>query len=225
MNIWFIIWALIAVGLFGFTGWSFAVLQRQKRAWASFGKKYKLRYTPGTAMESPTLSGLYDGYTLAVFVDLHASADGRRARRLSAIEVTLHTNMAADGALASRDMVSIVEALDFKTEVKPEHPKWDDSFICKTSKKAVMDAYLTPERLDHLTKLMSVENAAVIHIFRRDIMLLRFDTPDPIDTPQKLDRLVKQMIAAAKALEVDESLPQDNVSSADEDTADDENEA
>lgn len=209
MNIWFVLWLVLSGALLYFTAWTFLILQKQKKAWQVFAKKYKLRFTPGSMMESPTINGLIDGYTVGILVGTHASSDERRARKLSAVEVTLHGTLPAEGVLASADMVAIAQDINLKTEVKPDHPDWKDEYIATTSKKPVIDKYLTRERLDHLTGLMKIKSAAVILIFREDIMLLRFDTPDPLDTPQKLDKLVKKVIEAAKVLEPEEALPKE----------------
>lgn len=209
MSLWFIVWFILSVALLYFLGWTILVLQRQKKSWKAFAKKYKLRYTPNSFMESPAVNGVIDGYRVNILMGEHQTQDARRARKLSAIEINLETVMPADGALGSADMVPIIQEINLKAELKPEHRNWDDSYIAMTDKKAVMNQYLTQERLEVLTKLMKVKNSAVILIFRDEIMLLRLDTPDPLDKPQRLDKLVKKMIETAKVLEAPElsSMP------------------
>lgn len=206
MSIWVVLWLFLSGALIYFTGWTVLILQKQKRAWQSYAKKYKLRYTPSSFLDSPTVSGVIDGYTVSIFVGEHQSEDARRARKLSAIEIGLHTTMAADGAIASADMVPVVQDLGFKTEIKLDHADWPENAIASTENKSMLESYLTDERRDALTKLMKIDNGAVILIFRGDVFLLRFDTPDPFDTPQKLDRIVKQMVSAIEVLEADEVL-------------------
>lgn len=207
MSIWVVVWMVLSAILLYFTAWTILVLQKQKKGWYAFAKKYKLRYQPNSFLESPSMSGVIDEHTVGIFVGIHASEDARRARKLSAIEITMENRLPTDGAVATSDMVYVVDGLNFKSEIKPQHPDWSDEYVAATNNKSVLQSYLTPERLDHLMKLAKIKNGAVIFIFRGDVMLLRFDTPEPLEKPQMLDKLVKQMIEAAKVLEFSDDLP------------------
>ncbi len=213
MSIWFVLWAILSVGLLYFTVWTMFVLHKQKKSWKAFAKKYKLRYQANSMLESPEVKGVLDDYTVGVFMGEHMSPDMRRARKLTAIEVNLNSIMPTEGAIASADMVAVIQELNFKNEIKPDHPDWKISYVAASDNKTVLESYLTKERQEVLTGLMKIKNAAVIFIFRGEVALLRFDTPEPLDSPKKLDQLVKKMIAAARILEFNDALPESKVRS------------
>lgn len=202
MSIWFLLWLLLSAGLIYFLGWTLYILYRQKKAWKGYAKRHKLRYRSAQMLSAPEVSGTIGDYTVSLFTGEHVSEDVRRSRRLTAIEVQLSSVMPVEGGIASGGMVDLIRQMGFKEEYRPKHPGWDKSFIASSASRPVLEAYLIPERLDVLTKLMKVKNSWVILIFREDTMLLRFDTPDALDSVQKIDRIVKKMVEAAKILEL-----------------------
>ena len=72
MNIWFVLWLLLSAALLYFTGWTFLILQKQKRAWRVFATKYKLRYDAPGAPEG--------GDAPAAGTALHEARGVRNAR-------------------------------------------------------------------------------------------------------------------------------------------------
>lgn len=202
MSIWFFLWLILSGALLYFLGWTVFILTRQKGAWRAYASRHKLRYKPNSFFEAPEISGTIGNHTISVFSGEHMADDARRARKLMAAEVQLSGVMPIEGGVASGGHVDIVQSLGFKEEIRPKHPGWDKSWIASSSNKHVLESYLTPERLDALTSLMKIKSAWVILIFRDDVMLLRLDTPDPLDSGQKLDRLMKKMLQVADTLEL-----------------------
>ncbi len=183
-------------------GWNLFILYRQKEAWRSYAARMKLRYRATSFFRSPDVSGTVDGYTVSILVGEHLIADGRSSRKLSAVEVQLSSKMPFDGGVASGGMVQILQGVALKEEFRPSHPKWDKEYIAVASSRFALEAYLTPERIEALGTLMKIKNGWVILLFRGDTMLLRFDTPDPLDKTEKLAKLVARMIEVARILEL-----------------------
>lgn len=202
MSVWLVLWVFVSVVLLGFLIWSLIVLHNQKNTWKRFASKYKLRYRSRGAMDSPEVDGSIDGYKIDVFTSEHTAENARSSRKLTAIEISLHSVMPVDGAVASGGMIPLVKELSFKTEVRPEHDLWDRSYIAAGDNARAVKAYLTPERLDALIRLMRIKHSWIILIFRAERMLLRIDTPDPLTSPDYLDRLIKLLIKSAKAFEL-----------------------
>jgi hypothetical protein len=203
VSIWIFLWLFLSAALLYFMGWTVYIVFRQKQVWGAYARKHKLRYKDKGFWESPEIGGSIHGYTVGVFVGEHLAEDARKTRKLTAVEVQLSSTMPIEGGVASGGLVSVLQGMTFKEEMRPEHKNWDKSYIASASDKAVLEAYLTPKRLDALTELMAIKNVWIILVFRGDIMLLRMDTPDPMDKAKNLDLALNKMIAAARVLELE----------------------
>ncbi|MFK7839698.1 MAG: hypothetical protein AB8B83_05150 [Bdellovibrionales bacterium] len=202
MNFWLIIWLIFAVSLVLFFVWTFSILIAQKKAWADYAKKRKLRYRSQALMSGPELNGVMGDHTVGVFTSEHVSADARGSRKLTAIEVNLNTSMPIDGGIASGGMIPILKSLRFKNELFPKHKAWKKSYVASASHKGVLASYLTDERIEALCKLMEIPNSWVILVFKDDVILLRVDLADPLHNAKKLDHRIKTVLKAAKVCEL-----------------------
>ncbi len=153
-------------------------------------------------MQTPEISGVMNGYKVSLFSSEHFSEDMRGSRKLTAIEVSLNSTMPFDGAVANGGMVPIVKSLEFKTEYRPEHERWDNSFIVAGDSSYALKRYLNDKRVDVLARTMKIRNAWVIFIFRNNAMLLRMDTPEPISNLEELEKLIVLLCKAAQILEL-----------------------
>ncbi len=202
MSIWFLIWLFLSGALLYFLAWTIYILFRQKSAWKKFAAQKKLRYRPGTLFGSPEISGSADKRTISFFVSEHMAADARSSRKLTAIEVKLSSQMPFEIGIASGGMVPMLKHFSFREELRPDYPKWDKNYIAAASSRMALESYLTPERLEALTSMMRIRNGWTIFICRGETTLLRFDTPDALDTVEKLNRIFTKMYAVADALEL-----------------------
>lgn len=161
-----------------------------------------MRFHSNGLLETPTINGAIDEYSVSIFASEHSELDARSQRRLTAIEITLNSGLPVQAAVASGGMVAVIEALSIPKEYKPPVKGWDDSYIIRTRDLDVMQAYLNEDRMSKLVNLMKVDKAWVIALFVSEFALLRLDTPLPIDNPKEMDVLIKQMINVARALEL-----------------------
>lgn len=202
MSIWFFLWLSLSAAMLYFMGWTVFILQRQKKAWREYAKRKKLRYTPNKTFANPEIKGTVDDYTIGIFTGEHVSADMRGTRKLTAIEVHLTSVMPFAAAAASGGMVAIVQNMGFKEELRPQHADWSKSYVAASENRHAFKAYLSDERVQALTALMKIKNAWTIFICRDEVTLLRLDTADPLDSPEKMDKIVTKLIQAAKVLEL-----------------------
>lgn len=198
----FFIWLIVTVLLLGFWFWSISIVIRQKRAWRIYADKRKMRYHSKGFLETPSVSGVIDEYSVSLFASEHGELDGRSHRNLTAIEITLHSSLPTDCALASGGMVPIVNGIGFHKEFKPSVKGWDDSYILRAENLEMAREYFKANRLNIITNLMKTNKAWVIFLFIGGKGILRLDTPLPIDNPKEIDFLVKQMITVAKTMEL-----------------------
>ncbi len=210
----FVVWFLVSALLIGFWSWTSYVLYKQKKAWKLYAEKRKLRYYPNGLYETPSVSGAVEGYKISFFASDHSELDARSQRRLSAIEINLHSSLSVSGAIASGGMVAVIESLEGNKEFKPNVEHWDDSYVIRTDDVHYMQAYLTDERIEKITGLMRMDKAWVIIVFLPENGLLRLDTPLPLDDPRKIDEVVKTMVDVAKALELKDGEDKDIIRNA-----------
>ena len=156
----------------------------------------------GKDLSTPEVTGSFEDYTIGILTSEHETPDARGTRKLTAVEVALKSEMPFAGAVGSGGMVPLVQSLSFGGETHPDHGKWDVSYIARAKNKAAMEGYLSKERLDVLTSLMKVKNFWVIFIFQEEGTLLRVDTTDPLQEPEKIERLMRKLIAVAQVLEL-----------------------
>ncbi len=198
----FFLWLFITLFLLCFWVWTIYAVSKQRQAWRVYAQKRKLRFHSNGLLQTPTLSGAISDYKVNIFASEHSELDARSNRRLTAIEVSLHTSLPISAAIASGGMVPIIEALDLHQEYRPPSKGWDDSYVLRSSNTDVMQAYMNEERIDHVLKLMKIDKTWIVLLYMEGQGLLRLDTPLPIDRPQELDKLIKKMIAVAKLLEL-----------------------
>lgn len=199
---------LLALALTGFFVWTLWVLQRQKAVWRGFAKDNGLRVTPQAFMDPPTVSGLYRDHAISLLASAFARPDGRGGvRKRTGFEVTVPGAPPVEGVLASGTMVALANdpALDLGREIAMKHKHWSTDWVARARDEDAMRAYLTPRRLDALTGLMRTPNAWVILIMRGEDILLRIDTPDPLDDRARLDRAARTMLATARVLTPDDA--------------------
>lgn len=203
MSIYLILWFLISGFLLSFWIWTIYVLFKQKSAWKLYAEKRKLRYFSNAILDTPTLSGAIDEYSVSMFASEHSELDSRSNRKLTAIEVSLKSELSFGCALGSGGMVHVVEALDMRQEYKPAVKGWDDSYALRTNDLESSQLYLTKDRLSKLVNLMKIDKSWVVFLFVGNQGILRLDTPLPIDNPKEMDMIIKQMINVAKGLELE----------------------
>lgn len=180
------------------------MLLMQKRAWKDFSRKYKLRYKNTAFMHSPTVNGIYKGYSLGIFSSEHELERGVNTRKMTAIEIELDSRMPFEGAIGNGGMVSIVQSLGYSDELQPAFDVWSTEYICRSQDRGAMEAYLTQERVEALVSLMKTKNVWVIFVFKGNDTLLRIDTPEAFEKEEKLTKIIDRMIDVAKLMELKE---------------------
>lgn len=160
------------------------------------------------------MNGAIDGYNISFFTSEHSELDARSQRQLTAIEINLHSGLSVPSAIASGGMSAVVDTLDLHKEYKPynkdgNRKDWDNGYVIRTQDTSYMHEYLNDKRVDGVIELMKLDKAWVIIIFIEETGLLRVDTPLPLDTPHRVDAVVKKLIEVARILELAEGEERD----------------
>ena len=209
MSVYFALWLLVSGFLVSFWVWTIYVLLRQKRAWKFYADKRKMRFHSPGLFQTPSMSGSIDGYSVSVFASEHSELDTRSNRKLTAIEVLLQSSIPFAIGGASGGMTQVLKAMELRQEFRPAVKGWEDSYALLTSDIKMAQQYLTEDRMNKLVNLMKIDKSWIIFLFYAEHGVLRLDTPLPVDDPKALDILIKQLINAAKAFELDRGEEKD----------------
>ena len=202
MSVYFALWLIVSGFLVSFWGWTIFVLLKQKQAWKFYAEKRKMRFHSTGLLQTPSMSGSVDGYSVSVFASEHSELDNRSNRKLTAIEVMMQTSIPFAIGAASGGMTQVLKVMEFRHEFRPPVKGWEDSYAMMTNDVKMAQLYLTEDRMKKIVSLMNIDRAWIIFVFYAEHGVLRLDTPLPVDNPKELDVLIKQLINAAKALEL-----------------------
>lgn len=203
-NFFALILVLAIFFIVGFFFWTLMIVLRQKHTWKTFAAAKGLRYTPARRlMECSTVMGTLGGFPFSLFGSEYIRPNERvGSKKRQSMEVSIPIAGPTIGILATGEMIAFAASPDFNVglEVKLECPTWTWPFIARAQDPDALIAYLTPERVHALTRLMETQGGWVTFVMQEKEMLIRLDTPDPLDNPQHLEIFARAMISAARAL-------------------------
>lgn len=197
---WFALWIVLSAFVIGAFAWTTRILFQQKREWAVFATRYKLKYDKGTFLGSPSIQGALKGYRLGVFSDPQRTSDARGMRFRTAIEVSAHVPMPTVGAVGVGDIAGQLGPLDMKQTYTPGSQYWDEKYFLKSHDSVFLESFLTEERLKALDGFFRLKCDTAILLFDRQNMLLRLETSDPYAEAKRLNALVLKIIEIANAV-------------------------
>lgn len=200
MNIWFLLWLFLALFIVGLFGWSFLILQRQKRAWAEFAKKNNLQLNEGKLFASSSVTGNFKSFPFYLYSEEQAINQSGNRRFRTIIQFELPAPMPAPGVVASAEAGNFARALNLKETYVPEYDFWNKSIVLITDNTEALRPYLTEERCKSFNSLMTIKAIACILIFDDKNTFLRFETAETFDDVGKLDRFVQKAVEQAKVL-------------------------
>jgi len=198
---WMALWLLVTAFLVGVTGWSYAILVRQKKAWEAYAKKKNLVFQKGTLMGAPEVSGVIGSFKINVFTAERPSQDIRGRRYISGVEVT-SARGAFDGIVAGTK-----EMLPFMQSLSKLHPYtmdkvagWDANHFVFVTHDAPTAAYLTAERAEALGAFLRTKNVDAVIAITAGQIVMRVETFDPLQDAEKIDKAVDRMIMLCERL-------------------------
>lgn len=197
---WLAIWGCFAAFIVAFVGWTLVVLMQQKRAWANFAKKNKLKYTPGSFMGSPTVTGEMGKWNFSLYAGVQQTDDIRGQRFVSVIEFQLGRGMPTGAAIATKEFAGFINGLVFDKDFRPALAEWDKSYIARTRSVNSLGAYMTKERTQLLHSLFGLKNSAALFFFDEIEAVLRIETTDPLRNEEHLSKIVNRIMNAVERL-------------------------
>jgi hypothetical protein len=204
---WFLLWLLLSVFVFGVFAWSYKTLLRQKKAWKEFAQKNNLTYHTGkNFLDSPAVTGAIGDYGLNLFSTRMPAEDGRTSRFNMVMEFSLHRGIPTFGAIYTPQAQILIEGLEMPYNAMVDNdPNWDPSWKIRAQNTQIVLAYLTPERRTLLAKLFRMKIISALLAFNNEDMILRLETADPLDNIDRVEKIIRGVVGQLDALRTDQA--------------------
>lgn len=198
---WIFIWVLLSTFVLGVFAWSLQILFQQKAAWKTYAQKMNLNYQDGPRfLSSPVLSGSIGAYGFGLYTEEQRTNDTRGQRYSTILEIALRQGLPAMGALGTPTMIPVIQSLRMDQSVVPQDKDWDPSWMIRTRHAGMVEKYLTPARLDIIKKIFRMKVRSAFFIFDEQDAVLRIETADPLNNSERLEKIVKSLIAHCEGL-------------------------
>lgn len=203
MNIWFVIWVFVATFILGTSFWSYTILLKQKRAWETVSKNMDLRFLANAILKSPTLGGVIKGFEVNVFSDQPISGKFREGGSRTIFQLSLPAPLPSQGAVGSMVFKNFIDGLMVSEKFVGEGPTaLLPEIYNKVRSKELMTPYFTKERVAALNAVLNIKNSPAVLIFSPNETLLRIESSDPFDKPERLEKFLNKLTDAAKILSI-----------------------
>lgn len=198
--LWLFVWFLLSAFVLGAFAWTTRILFAQKKEWAAFAARHKLKYEKGPLLGSPKVQGTFKGYQIGIFSEPQRTPDARGVRFRTAVEISAHVSMPTVGAVGIGDISALLGPLEMQQSYTPNSQYWDERFFLKSHDSLFLESFLTEERLKPLSEFLKMRCDTAILLFDRQNMLLRLETADPYADAKRLGGLLGKMMATANAV-------------------------
>jgi len=203
VNIWFVIWVFVATFILGTSVWSYAILLKQKRAWAIVAKKCELRFTSNAILKSPTLGGVYNGFEVDVFSDQPISGKFREGGARTIFQLSLPAPMPTQGAMGSMVFKNFIDGLTVQEKFLGEGDlALGKDIYNKVKSKELLAPYMTKERVAALNAVLNIKTSPAIFLFSPNETLLRIESADPFEDAARLEKFLTKLTDAAKIISI-----------------------
>lgn len=197
---WILVWILLSAIILGTSVWSWVILFKQKQAWESFSKKYKMTFRKSKFLAPAEVEGFIGEYKVNLFTAERRGADPRSRRYMTVLEIVVPGGLVDGGAIGTAEMVPFMDSLGTLKPVPPETIKLKDGVRLYAREENDVKTYLTPERIEHLNHIFSTRNVDILFIFTKETGVLRLETSDPMADAVKMDKAIQRLITHLKPL-------------------------
>ena len=140
------------------------------------------------------MRGVIGDYRIAFFTAERAGPDFRSRRYMTAIELELSEGFVDGGVMGTKEMIPFMKSLDKLHGYVPRSPSWDAAHAAYVMDDAPMDTFMTPERAEALTAILNTRNADVLILFNDKQVVIRLETIDPLQDPDKIEKILKRLM-------------------------------
>lgn len=198
---WIFIWILLSIFVLGVSLWSIRILYQQKSAWKAYAEKMKLVYDGGHGfLGAPSVAGSIGAYGFGLYTEEQKTSDTRAQRFNTVLEIALRRGLPETGALGTGEVMNFAQSLRLDQTIVPQDQDWDSAWLVRTRHAAMMEQYLTPARLEVFKKIFRMKVRVAVFVFDSQDAVLRIVTSDPLSNHQRLEKIVKGLLANVESL-------------------------
>lgn len=191
-----IVWFMICCAVLSFFGWTTYLLFLQKKTWKFFAEKHKLQYKNEGLLNSPSVYGNYGNGKINLYSEERLTQDVRGRRFITVIEILTEQKCYFEGAITAGSAVELINFIDMEHILTPQSEMWQSNFSAKTNDYEAMKSFLDEKGgMKVLYPMMKNPKNGFVAVFMNNEFLLRFETSNPIVEIEKLERIVKSMLA------------------------------
>lgn len=202
---WILVWVLITFGIFGFAGWSYRILFQQKATWQAFAKRHKMEIVSGKTFEPVAVKGEIKGRNVQIYTVGDEDASTRTRITHTHVEMFVNTLPPAVIVAARRPLPTFMQGIEQTEPLSRGDDLWPHMGSASTDNAAAVWPWFTPRRTEALKRLMTMpQEAQTFFIADGAQCYLLWRSLDPLETPDKLNTVVKQMFIIAEQFDYDE---------------------
>jgi len=199
--VWIFIWVLLSIFVLGVSLWSVRILFQQKSAWKAYAEKTKLTYDGGQGfLGAPSVSGSIGAYGFGLYTEEQKTSDTRAQRFNTVLEIALRRGLPETGVLGTGEVMDFAQSLRLDQVIVPQDKDWDAAWLVRTRHAAMMEQYLTAARLDVFKKIFRMKVRVAVFVFDSQDAVLRIVTTDPLNNKDRLEKIVKGLLANVESL-------------------------
>lgn len=201
---WFFLWILFVLAMVGFFLWSYHATYEQKKAWKAFSSKFNLQYIPGKMMQSPAVSGQLKDRLINIYSQIGDSTQGQ-AKSQTVIEVFLNDLPDVFCAVTSQNFIDFMTTLDLPEPFVVDSDNWPKQSMARTFEdETPSDWFLEKQyRIDAIKELFKLP-FDVAFVSGGDQSFVAIRTPNPLNSPKKINQVIGKLFKIAKDLEKNE---------------------
>jgi len=200
--IWILVWAILSFIILGATIWNLSILFKQKKAWQAFATKKGIMFQRGTFSGPCTMDGIINGYQVSFFTAEQQNPDARKRRKVTGMQINLNEGIVDSFTAGTVEMLAFLKSLpDFNPHKIPSDKLDRKQHLFVKNPKAI-DAYMTDERAEAINKILGVKNADVVLIADDKEAALRYETANPLNDADLLEKLVMATLKRFDVLKV-----------------------
>ncbi|HCK32633.1 MAG: hypothetical protein CMH32_01515 [Micavibrio sp.] len=228
MSVGFFIWFIVTVLILGFVWWSVRIQSLQKKAWKAYADKYDLDFKENKFFEAPSMQGYLEDYYIQAMEGLELDFGGRKKRPIL-LKLSLRHELPFTLFICKRSEQVVFQQVNMPERVKLKGEKglkWDAKNLVGTDDTELALAYMTPERMEMVQKVLDVPYSRGAFISSMDEAFFILQMDKPLTDPRQLSAIFKRLSDAAIIMEVDAFLePGNNLLGEDEEAATEEADA
>ena len=146
---------------------------------------------------------MLNGFEVDVFSDQPISGKFREGGSRTIFQLSLPAPLPTQGFIGSMTFKNFIDGISLSEKYVGEGATaFVPEIYNKVRNKELITPYLTKERVAALNAVLNIKNTPAILIFSPNETLLRIESADPFDRPERLEKFLTKVTEAAKIISI-----------------------